>query len=233
MNIFPENVSTYGQELDNLFWLITVFVMIAFVVSLFVLIYPLIKYRKKPSIKAEYITGERKKHFKWVVIALALLLASDFVIMYCEHDAWDQIESVPAKADVRVGIIARQWNWIFVYPGPDGILNTSDDVIVDELNSSLHVPINKNIVFELRSQDVIHSFFLANARFKQDVLPGRTVVRWFNLTKEGKYDISCTQICGILHSKMRNFVIAESDDKYKHYIDSLYTANGHKTTSAK
>jgi len=229
MNIFPDNVSTYGQEIDNLFWLIFAFVAIAFVISLFILLYPLFKYSSKNAPKATYITGEKKKHFKWIVVALVLLLGSDFIILYAEHDAWGQIESVPPKADVKVGIIARQWNWIFVYPGPDGILNTADDVIVDDMNSSLHVPINKNIVFELRSQDVIHSFFLANARFKQDVLPGRTVVRWFNLTKEGKYDISCTQVCGVLHSKMRNFVVVESGDKYKHYIDSLYSANGRKT----
>ena len=228
MKIFPENVSTYGQEIDSLFWIITVFAGIAFVISLFVLLYPLIRYRHTASPKAQYITGEKKKHFKWITIALVLLLGSDFVILYCEHDAWAQIESAPDKVDVRVGIIARQWNWIFVYPGPDGVLNTSDDVIVDDMNSSLHVPVNKNIVFELRSQDVIHSFFLANARFKQDVLPGRTLVRWFNLTKEGKYDISCTQICGILHSKMRNFVQVESEERYKHFIDSLYSANAPK-----
>ena len=228
MNIFPENISTYGQEIDNLFWLITVFVVIAFVISLFVLFYPLFTngYKKVP--KAEYITGEKKKHFKWVVIALALLLGSDFVILYSEHDAWATIESAPTKADVTVGIIARQWNWIFVYPGPDGKLNTADDIVVDDMNSSLHVPINKNVVFELRSQDVIHSFFLANARLKQDALPGRTVIRWFNITKEGKYDISCTQICGVLHSKMRNFVVAESEEKYKHFTDSLYAAHAPK-----
>jgi cytochrome c oxidase subunit 2 len=226
MSIFPDNVSTYGQEIDNLFWLILVFVAIAFFASLFILIYPLLRYNKNASPKATYFTGEKKKHFKWITTALILLLGSDLVILASEHDTWGEIESVPAKADVKVAIIARQWNWIFVYPGPDGILNTSDDVIVDEQNSSLHVPINKNVVFELRSQDVIHSFFLANVRFKQDVLPGRTVVRWFNLTKEGKYDISCTQICGILHSQMRNFVVAESQEKYDHYIDSLYKANG-------
>ncbi len=228
MRIFPENVSTYGKEVDNLFWLITVFVGIAFVSSLFILLYPPIKNNSTKNPKAKYITGEKRKHFKWVLIALGLLLGSDFIILYQEHGAWTEIEAAPAKADVHVGIIARQWNWIFVYPGPDGVLNTADDVTVDEMNSSLHVPVNKNIVFELRSQDVIHSFFLANARFKQDVLPGRTLVRWFNITKEGKYDISCTQICGVLHSKMRNFVLAESADAYKHFTDSLYSAHAGK-----
>ncbi len=231
MQIFPENVSTYGQKIDDLFWLTLVFVMIAFVVSLFVLLYPLIKNRQSNSPKAQYVTGNKMKNFKWVLIALIALLGSDFVILYVEHDTWTEIESLPAKADVHVGITARQWNFIFTYPGPDGILGTADDVVIDEMNSSLHVPINKNVVFELRSQDVIHGFFLANTRLKQDAVPGRTIIRWFNITKEGKYDISCTQICGILHSKMRNFVLAESDDKYKHFTDSLYSANSHKTAS--
>ncbi|MGP8214435.1 MAG: cytochrome c oxidase subunit II [Bacteroidia bacterium] len=231
MQIFPENVSTYGQKIDDLFWLTSVFVIIAFVVSLFVLLYPLVRYGHKRSPKAEYITGEKRKHMKWVMIALVLLLGSDFIILYSEHDAWQEIENVPAKADVHVGVTARQWNFVFTYPGPDGILGTADDVVIDELNSSLHVPINKNVVFELRSQDVIHGFFLANGRFKQDVVPGRAILRWFNITKEGQYDISCTQICGILHSRMRNFVLAESEEKYKHFTDSLYNANGHKTAT--
>jgi cytochrome c oxidase subunit 2 len=231
MQIFPENVSTYGQKIDDLFWLTSIFVGIAFVISLFVLLYPLIKNNHSRTPKAQHMTGEKMKHFKWILIALVLLLGSDFVILYSEHDAWTEIENVPAKADVHVGITARQWNFIFTYPGPDGILGTADDVVIDEMNSSLHVPINKNVVFELRSQDVIHGFFLANTRLKQDAVPGRTQLRWFNITKEGKYDISCTQICGILHSKMRNFVVAESEEKYKHYTDSLYNATGHKTAT--
>lgn len=225
MTLFPENVSTYGQEIDNLFWLILLFATIAFVISLFVLIYPLFRYNSNKVKKAAYITGESKKQFKWITLALVLLLGSDFIILYAEHDTWTNIEGVPAKADIHICITARQWNWIFTYPGPDGVLGTSDDVIVDEMNSSLHVPINANVVFELRSQDVIHSFFLPNTRLKQDALPGRTVLRWFNITKPGKYEISCTQICGILHSKMRNFVLAESPEQYKHFTDSLYNTN--------
>lgn len=231
MQIFPDNVSTYGQEVDNLFWLTFVFVAIALVISYFALLYPIIKNRQSVKPKAEYITGEKMKQFKWIVVALILLLSSDFVILYAEHGTWEEIENLPAKADIHVGVTARQWNFIFTYPGPDGILGTADDVVVDEMNSSLHVPVNKNIVFELRSQDVIHGFFFANARLKQDCVPGRMVMRWFNITKEGKYDISCTQICGVLHARMRNFVIAESEEKYKHFTDSLYSANSHKVAS--
>lgn len=225
MRIFPENVSTYGQEIDDLFWLISVFVIIAFVISLFVLIYPLIKYNYKKVKKADYVTGESKKHFRWITIALVLLASSDFVILLAEHGTWDKIENIPAQYEVRVGVTGRQWNWIFTYPGPDGKLNTADDVVIDEQNSELHVPVNKNIVFELRASDVLHSFFVVNTRLKQDVIPGRMNTRWINITKEGKYDISCAEICGLLHSVMRNFLVVESQEKYDRYIKTLYEKN--------
>lgn len=225
MNIFPENVSTYGQEIDNLFWLVSVFVVIAFIISLFVLLYPLVKNNYKKVKRAEYFTGESKKHFRWITIALVLLALSDFVILLAEHHAWDEIENKPLQTDVHIAITGRQWNWIFSYPGPDGKLYTSDDVVVDEQNSELHIPINKNIVFDLRSTDVLHSFFVVNTRLKQDVIPGRMNTRWFNITKEGKYDISCAEICGVLHSKMRNFLVVESQEKYEQYLKSLYEKN--------
>lgn len=232
MNIFPENASTYGGEIDNLFWLIFAFVAIAFVISIIVLFYPLFRYNSKNAPKAEYITGEKKKHFKWVTIALVLLAMSDFVILVVEHGTWDKIEMNPPTDGIRVGITGIQWNWVFTYPGPDGKLNTSDDVVVNELSSELHVPVNTNIIMELRSRDVIHDVFIPNARTKQDVLPGRTNVRWVNFTKEGKYEIVCSQICGVLHSKMRNYFVVESKEKYDAYIKDLYAKHAPKADTA-
>lgn len=225
MKIFPENISTYGQEIDDLFYFIFVFVAIAFVISIFVLLYPLFKNRASKVQKAEYITGESKKHWNWVVAALVLLAVSDFTILLAEHHAWESIEREPPKADVSVVVTGRQWNWIFTYPGPDGKLNTSDDVVVDALNSELHVPVNKNIEVELKATDVLHSFFVPNARLKQDVIPGRTGKKWFNITKVGKYDIACAEICGIMHAKMRNFLVVETQEQYDQYIKDLYAKN--------
>jgi cytochrome c oxidase subunit 2 len=222
MKIFPENVSTYGHEIDNLFWIILVFVAIAFVISVFVLLYPIFKNHHTKVKKATYITGENKNHFKWITTALFLLALSDFMILFAEHGTWDKIEKIPAKKDVPCIITGRQWNWIFTYPGPDGELYTKDDVVIDEINSELHVPVHKNVVFDLRSKDVLHSFFVVNTRLKQDVIPGRTNTRWINFTKEGKYHISCAEICGMMHSKMRNFIVVESQEKYDAFIKELY-----------
>jgi len=228
MSIFPENVSTYGQEIDHLFFLIAVFVIIALVISVFALVYPIIRYNHKRSPRATYFTGEKKSHFRWITAALFLLAMSDFVILLAEHGAWDQIEIDPPSNALHFGVTGRQWNWIYTYPGPDGKLGTSDDVVVDSLNSELHVPVNTNIAVDLKATDVLHSLYLVNARLKQDCIPGRTNMRWFNITKEGRYDLACAEICGMYHSRMRNFIVVESKEKYEQYIKDLYAKNAPK-----
>ncbi len=145
MNIFPENVSTYGQDIDQLFWLVLVFAGTAFVISVFILLYPLFKNHHSRIQRAKYITGEGKAHFKWVIIALCVLTMSDFIILFAEHHTWEEFETLPQQKDAEYIVTGRQWNWAFTYPGLDGNLGTADDVVIDEPNSELHVPLSKNV----------------------------------------------------------------------------------------
>lgn len=225
MKIFPEQASSYAAEIDNLFWLTLVLVSIAFVISIFVLLYPLIRNHSDRNPKATYFTGHEKKHFKWVVTALIILAASDFSILLVEHDTWVKTQEVLPENDFHVAIIGRQWNWIFVYPGPDNKLYTTDDIIVDEQDSELHVPAGKKIKVDIKARDVLHSVFIPAFRFKYDAIPGRTITRWFQPIREGKYDISCAEICGVLHSKMRNFIVVESEEKFNEYLKKIYSDN--------
>ncbi len=220
--LFPENISTYGGEIDHLFWVTLILTAIAFLISLFFLNFPLFKFRYKADRKGRYEKGTTWNQLKWIVTALVVLFISDMYILFAEHPTWHKMEEYLPEADLHIGITARQWNYIFTYPGPDNKLYTADDVIINEQNSSLHVPINKNIVFDLRATDVVHSFFVSNLRLKQDAIPGRTITRWFNATKEGTYDIVCAEICGVLHSMMRNYLVVESEEKYDAFVQELY-----------
>jgi cytochrome c oxidase subunit 2 len=222
LGIFPENISTYGSEIDSLFWLIVGITFFAFFVSVYVLLKPLYTNNHKKVQRATYITGHEKKYMRWLVYALIGLTLGDFVILGVEHGTWVKFEQEIPNPDLEIGIIGRQWNWIFIYPGPDGKLYTKDDVRIDEMNSELHLPVNKNIVVHLMAKDVLHSFWVSNIRLKQDCIPGRTNKRWFNLTKEGKYELACAEICGVLHSKMRNFIVVESEEKFQQHISALY-----------
>ena len=73
---------------------------------------------------------------------------------------------------------AKQFNWEITYPGPDGKFGTADDKTLD---NEMHVPVNKVVRVHLRSQDVIHSFFVPQFRIKQDAVPGREIVQWFEV----------------------------------------------------
>ncbi len=224
MDIFPENVSTYGGEIDTLFWTVFVLSGIAFVISLFVLIYPLFRFRYKEGRTATYVRGTGTKQLKWVIVALAVLAASDFYLLYAEHDTWAKMEeTLPEQKDMHIVITGMQYNWVYTYPGPDNELYTADDVI--DYGMELHVPVNKNIIIDIKAKDVVHSLFLPNTRLKQDAIPGRTITRWFNITKVGNYDIVCAELCGTGHYMMQNDLIAESEEDFNAFIKELYANN--------
>jgi cytochrome c oxidase subunit II len=71
-----------------------------------------------------------------------------------------------------VRVIAQQWAWTFVHAGPDGVLDTADDIRTVE---DMHVQVNRVYHFELHSRDVVHSFSVPVFRLKQDAVPGRSI----------------------------------------------------------
>ena len=105
----------------------------------------------------------------------------------------------------------KQFNWEVVYAGPDGKFDTADDRTFD---NEIHVPVGKPVRLELRSKDVIHSFFLPNLRLKQDVVPGRVIDAWFEATKTGKYELPCAMLCGFGHSGMKGYLFVETPEAF-------------------
>jgi len=219
MKLFPENISTYGHEIDKMFYLISIPVGLAFIITIVVFIYPLIKNRYSVDKRAKYITGTKWKHLVWIIIPMILIGISDIAILLAEKDAWHQIEESLPPEDFKVAITGRQWSWSITYPGEDGILYTGDDIMK---TNDLHVPINKVVHIDIKSLDVLHSVFIPNVRLKQDALPGRTITRWFEATKEGQYDIACAEICGIAHANMKGTLHVESEDEFQKYLTEIY-----------
>jgi cytochrome c oxidase subunit 2 len=89
-----------------------------------------------------------------------------------------------------VYVQGKQWMWKFAYPGGPNSLDV------------LRVPEGRPVRLLLTSRDVIHSFFVPALRVKMDVLPGRYTQAWFTATKPGRYEIFCTEYCGLSHSGM-------------------------------
>ena len=205
----PENVSTYGRDIDWLFHLIYWITGLTAILVFATMLVFLVMYRDRPGRRARYTHGNTTLEIVWTVIPSLILV----VLTFLSAPAWSRIKiQAPPASDFVVHVTAKQFNWQVTYPGPDGQFGTADDkTLLDEM----HVPVNKVVHVHLRSQDVIHSFFVPNFRMKQDAVPGREIVQWFEATKTGKYELPCAELCGFGHSGMRGWIYVHTPDDYQ------------------
>ncbi len=84
---------------------------------------------------------------------------------------------------------------------------------------------DKPVLVHLSSKDVIHSFGLFEMRVKQDAVPGMDIPVWFIPNKVGEYEISCSQLCGLGHYRMRGFVSVKSDADFRTWLVEEAKAN--------
>jgi len=204
----PEDVSTFGQEIDWLFRLIYYITGVTFVLVTILMIGFLVMYREKDGRRATYTHGNTTLEIIWTVVPAAIFIALSFMSV----STWARVKRHVPDSDFELGVAAKQFNWEITYPGADGKLGTSDDV---QFDNDLHVPVNKIVRVYLTSKDVIHSFYLPNLRLRQDAVPGRTILVWFEATKPGKYELPCSQLCGFGHSGMKGWLYVHTPEEYQ------------------
>jgi len=197
----PENISTYGADIDSLFYVVYYLTGVTFLLVAGVMLYYLVKYRDRgDGRRAIYTHGNGTLEVVWTVIPAVI-----FVILGISSESvWAKIKKDIPEPDLEVRIHGKQFNWEIYYPGPDGELGTADDPKPTE--NMLRVPLNKKVVVNLTAEDVIHSFFVPQIRLKQDALPGRQITVWFEATKAGRYEIACAELCGFGHTTMQGFL---------------------------
>jgi cytochrome c oxidase subunit 2 len=214
---YIEQVSTFAGDIDGLITLIAVVVGFWFVLVEVVFLGIVVVFRQKPGVKAAYITGEEKHQKRWIGIPHELVLLCDVLIIIAAVRVWVNVKQTMPPAQETVRIIGQQWAWSFVHPGPDGKLDTADDIkTVDEL----HVLVNTNYHFKLEARDVLHSFSVPVFRLKQDAIPGRVITGWFKAKSTGTHDIQCAEICGIGHGLMPARIIIETPVEHAAWMAS-------------
>jgi cytochrome c oxidase subunit 2 len=212
---FPQNISTYGGEIDSVFFLIFNIVAVGFILGEAIILYFLIRYRRREGRKASFVEGEKMSELVWILVPTAIVLLLDFGIDFAGGKAWSKVKGEAPASDIQVQVTGKQFNWIFTYPGPDGNFGTPDDLL---LENELHVPVDKPVRLVLKAEDVIHSFFVPVLRLKQDCIPGREIPAWFEATKAGEYEIACAELCGYGHYTMRAFLFVHSAEAYAKWV---------------
>ncbi len=212
----PENVSTFGGEIDSIFALIYYVVGVWFIATQAFLVYCLIRFRRREGQTSDYHPGTTARQMAWILIPCAVVLVLDLWIDFRGADVWAKVKLSRPTPHVVVRLTATQFNWRFTYPGPDGRFGTKDD---KNFQNDLYVPVNKVVRVILTGKDVLHSFFVPEFRLKQDVVPGREIPVWFEATRPGNYEIPCAELCGTGHTGMKGWVKVLSEADYRKWAE--------------
>lgn len=201
------------------------------------LAWALIRFRQREGHRASFDAGN--KRLEW---GLSGLTTAGIVAMLAPglYVYSDMIDAPPEAAVVEV--FAQQWQWRFRFPGADGRLGGTDtrfvgadnpfgldpddpagrdDVLVP--SSELHLPLHQPVRFLLRSQDVLHNFYVPQFRAKMDIVPGMISHFWLTPTRAGRYDILCAELCGIAHYTMRGAVVVEEAAAFRAWLGAQET----------
>ena len=195
--LFPKQVSTFAQDIDNLFYFIFYTSLALLAIVTFGMIYLAIKYRFKKNDEVRLTSStDHNSILESSFVIIPLILVS--ITFVWGIKSYLNMVTVPNDA-IEIKITGQSWYWTWDYPdgGPSNVFSTAEP---------LHVPVNTPIKIVLSSTDVLHSFYIPVMRAKMDVLPNRYNVMWFNAEKVGEYPIFCTEYCGTQHSQMSAMV---------------------------
>lgn len=231
----PVAASTHAGEIDQMLVIVHWLMLALFVGWGAFFLFVLVRFRKSANPKASY-TGAKGKLSKGLEVAIALVEVA--LLLFYAIPAWaKRVRDFPPESEaVLVHVIAEQFAWNVHYPGADGKFGRTDPKLVSSDNpigldrtdpfakddittiNQLNLPVNKPIMIRLSSKDVIHSFGLYEMRVKQDAIPGLDMPVWFIPNRIGEYEITCSQLCGLGHYRMRGFVNVQSAADYSAWL---------------
>lgn len=211
------SASTYADSIDNLILFIGLLVTFWGGLAMLTFFFFLFRFRAKEGVKALYVTGKEPELKRWITIPHWLIIACDGFIIFGAIQVWYNVKQHKPEPDYTIRVTGLQWTWLFQHPGPDGQLDTEDDITTTD---DLHVMADEVYHFQLEAVDVMHSFSVPVFRLKQDAIPGRRIIGWFEATKTGEYDIQCAEMCGIGHGLMQGRIHIETPEEHAAWMAS-------------
>ena len=262
-NALPAASSVHGLKIDQLWDYNMYLIVFVFVVTNAFLFYFAYKYAGKKGVKATFLAHDNRLEMAWT-IAPAVVLAGIIIFGLKYLNEITERSTDPNK--VVIELYAKQFDWTARYAGLDKTLGSTDYRQIDGGNSAgmdtldaagnddilvkneFHIPVNREIVFKMRSRDVIHSAYMPHFRAQMNCVPGMVTEFKFTPNKttaqmrkdpyviqlmaginevrakkgdaavEFDYILLCNKICGASHYNMQMNIIVESEKDYKNWL---------------
>ena len=233
----PADISTHGHLIDEQMAETMAEAGISFLAAQFLLAFFIWQFSNRGTeTKLKSFPGGARA---LVIAALLVVGAEVLALGVFGVKAWAGVYLTPPSADAMpIQVQAGQFAFYFRYPGPDGKfgaihperinegsqeffgldkehdVESRDDVVTAEMA----IPVNKEVHLLMHAKDVGHSFFVRELRVQQDFVPGLDVSLHFTATKVGRYEIVCTQLCGLGHYNMKAYLDVLSNDDFNEWM---------------
>ena len=203
--IMPE--SDFGRSIHTIYVQIFWWTVGIFIIVEGALLYAILKFRvKTESHEApEQVHGHTGLEIAWTILPAVILV---FIAVPTIRTIFAVAAEPPANALV-VKVSAQQWFWHFEYP--DLGIRTANE---------LHVPLGRPVALELKSKDVIHSFWIPRIGGKRDIVPSRTARITFTADKVGHYPGQCAEFCGDSHALMRMDLMVDEPEEFERWVEA-------------
>jgi cytochrome c oxidase subunit II len=192
---FPLAASEEAGPIDTLYDVLIIASVPVFVLVCAVVLYSVRKFKMRPGqelMDGPPIHGNTRLEVIWTVIPAVLM----FGLSAYAYIVLDDIEDAKGAVPMEVRVVGEQFTWTFYYPAEGG---EGEEVA----SSQLYLPVDKPVLFQVQSKDVLHDFWVPAFRQKIDAVPGITTNFKVTPNREGNYEIVCAELCGLGHSVMR------------------------------
>jgi cytochrome c oxidase subunit 2 len=201
--LLTQPASLQAIPIDQAFSVLWIAIASLFALITGLMLYSVIAFRRKKGDESDavHIEGNNKLEVTWTI--LPLLTVIGFAV-YGSLNLSEVVLPDPQAMEVRV--VGQQWSWRFEYP-EQGI--TSNELVL---------PVDRQVLLRMESQDVIHSFWVPEFRVKQDLLPGRETQLRITPNRTGDFVLGCAEICGSQHAYMTAPVHVLSSADFEQWV---------------
>lgn len=201
-----------ARRIGDLYWQIFWWGVGVFVVVEGLLLFSVLRFRRKPGQDMPYQThGNTRLEIAWTIAPALILVTIAVPTVRTIADLYQN----PSSEALQVRVIAHQWWWEFGYPDL-GIVTANE----------MHIPVGRIVKVSVESGDVIHSFWVPKLAGKKDAFPNKVNEMWFNASEPGEYFGQCAELCGASHALMRFRVIAQLEDEFEGWVKAQKTPPG-------
>ena len=231
----PVAASAHAGQVDQIMSLVHWLMLALFVGWSIFFVFVLVRFRRRGNPTASYL-GARGRFAS--VVEVGVLVSEIVLLAFFSIPFWStNVDAQPPEdGAVVVRVVAEQFAWNVHYPGADGRFGRTDITLVDPDNplgldrrdaaakddittiNLLHLPVGRPAIIQLSSKDVIHSLGMPQMRVKQDAIPGIVQPVWFTPTRTGRWEIACSQLCGLAHYRMKATYAIQTEDEFQAWL---------------